>query len=248
MELFSNSFFQVVNAERYLAIMFPYLKHKNIPSASSTKLVLLAVWIVTLGEATAYTFAFELGDQCLTTDIPKPGLAFGILVVAVAMPFITVVVFYIHIVIVLVPRFRFMARSSSLMTPTSPPTNNEPAIPAAKQSTNLSIDQSTNQSTDQTNSTLISEQLSIQSTSQSTQLSLDTTHTQQSITEDTGDATTTYSAHNSRPKQRIPAVHRGSRSYSASRTSRTPSRKSCHSVKTVGASTPDIRIVLKGEN
>ena len=87
----------------------------------------------------------------------------------------------------------------------------------------------------------------MQLSSQSTQLSLDTTHTQQSFTEDTGDATATYSAHNSRPKQRIPAVHRSSRSYSASRTSRTPSRKSCHSVKTVDTSTPDIRTVLKGE-
>ena len=137
--------------------------------------------------------------------------------------------------------------SSSLVPPTCPPTNNEPAIPTTKQptevSSNRSTDQSTNQSTDQTSSTLTSEQLS----SQSTQLSLDTTHTQQSFTEDTGDATAAYSAHNSRPKQRIPAVHRSSRSYSASRTSRTPSRKSCHSVKTVDTSTPDIRTVLKGE-
>ena len=120
---------------------------------------------------------------------------------------------------------------SSLVPPTCPPTNNEPVIPTTKQSTevssNRSTDQSTSQSNDQTSSTLTSEQLS----SQSTQLSLDTTHTQQSFTEDTGDATATYSAHNSRPKQRIPAVHRSSRSYSASRTSRTPSRKSCHSVK-----------------
>ena len=141
--------------------------------------------------------------------------------------------------------------SSSLVPPTCPPTNNEPAIPAANQSTeisiNLSTNQSTNPSTDQSSSTLTSEQLSSQSSSQSTQLSLDTTHTQQSLTEDTGDATTTYSAHNSRPKQRIPAVHRGSRSYSASGTSRTPSRKSSHLVKTVDASTPDIRTVLKGE-
>ena len=137
--------------------------------------------------------------------------------------------------------------NTSLMPPTCPPASNEPAVPTANQSTeassNLSTDESTNRSTDQTSSTLTSEQLS----SQSTQLSLDTTHTQQSVTEDTGDATTTYSAHNSRPKQRIPAVHRSSRSYSASRTSRTPSRKSCHSVKTVDASTPDIRTVLKGE-
>ena len=111
--MFSNSFFQVVNAERYLAIVFP-LKSKDITSASRTKRLLLAVWIVTFGEATAYMFAFKLGDQCLMVDIPNPSLAFGILVVAVAMPFITVVVIYIHIVIVLVRKLRFMARSSSL--------------------------------------------------------------------------------------------------------------------------------------
>lgn len=101
-----------VNVERYLAIVFP-LKYKNIVSVRRLQIVLLFIWLVSLVEAVAYTFAYNLGKNCILMGTVLPGLAFGILVVAIAVPMLLVIGIYIHIVVVIIRKFKFMAKTSS---------------------------------------------------------------------------------------------------------------------------------------
>ena len=102
-----------VNAERYLAIVFP-LKYKYITSASRIRLILYGIWIVTLVEAVVYAVFIKLNDRCARTGIAYPGLAFSNVVLGMALPVLIVVVIYIHIVVVIVKKLRFMAKSSNL--------------------------------------------------------------------------------------------------------------------------------------
>ena len=104
----------IVNGERYLAIVFP-LKYKNITSVTRIRILLVSTWIVTLLEAIGYTIANELSNQCLLIATPLPGLAFGILVITIELPFTTVIIMYRHIVIFIVREMRFMAKSSMLI-------------------------------------------------------------------------------------------------------------------------------------
>ena len=102
-----------VNGERYMAIVFP-LKYKELISATRIKLILLAIWLVTLAEAIGFTYANKLGYQCLLEATIRPGLAFAIPVLTIAVPLVAVVAIYIHIVIVVVRKLRFMAKSSNV--------------------------------------------------------------------------------------------------------------------------------------
>ena len=102
-----------VNGERYLAIVFP-LKYKNMLSPTRTRIILLVIWIITLIEASVYTFAYELGENCGLLGIGIPTLAFGIFIVSVVVPFLTVFGLYIHIVIVIIRKLRFMAKTSNI--------------------------------------------------------------------------------------------------------------------------------------
>ena len=102
-----------VNGDRYLAIVFP-LKHKNIISHIRTRIILLVIWIITIIEASVYTFAYELGENCRLLGMGIPSLAFGIFIVSVVVPFLTVFELYIHIVIVIIRKLRFMAKTSNI--------------------------------------------------------------------------------------------------------------------------------------
>ena len=102
-----------VNGDRYLAIVFP-LKYKNITSPTRTRIILLLLWIITIIEASVYTFAYELGENCRLLGMGIPSLAFGIFIVSVVVPFLTVVGLYIHIVIVIIRKLRFMAKTSNI--------------------------------------------------------------------------------------------------------------------------------------
>ena len=90
-----------VNGEPYMAIVFP-LKYKELISATRIKLILLAIWLVTLAEAIGFTYANKLGYQCLLEATIRPGLAFAIPILTIAIPLVAVVAIYIHIVIVVV--------------------------------------------------------------------------------------------------------------------------------------------------
>jgi hypothetical protein len=102
-----------VNVERYVAIVFP-LSSKTFVSASRIKIVLAFIWIATFGQAVGYRLCHKLSNQCLLEAFTLPGLAFGLLVTSVAVPFLSVFVIYSHIVIVVVRKIRFMAESSNL--------------------------------------------------------------------------------------------------------------------------------------
>ena len=101
-----------VNADRYFAIVFP-LKYKYLTSASRIRLILLGIWIVTLVEAILYTIAIPVGDRCTRAGIKYPGLAFVVALLGIALPVVTVVVMYIHIVVAIVRKLHFMAKSSN---------------------------------------------------------------------------------------------------------------------------------------
>ena len=103
----------VVNGERYLAIVFP-LKYKQMVFPKKIWVALACTWIITLAEAIAYTLANTLGDQCLLVEVAMPALAFGILILSVAIPFVAVIVIYVHIMIVVIQKLRFMATSANL--------------------------------------------------------------------------------------------------------------------------------------
>ena len=101
-----------VNAERYLAIVFP-LKYRHITSASRIRLILLGIWIVTLVEAILHTIVIEVEERCDRDATRYPGLAFVVALLGIALPVVTVVVMYIHIVVVIVRKLHFMAESSN---------------------------------------------------------------------------------------------------------------------------------------
>ena len=101
-----------VNAERYLAIVFP-LQYKYITSTTRIKLILLGIWIVTLVESILYAIDAKLGDNCSRVGMRYPGLAFGVVVPGIVLPVILVIVIYIHIVVVIVRKLHFMAKSSN---------------------------------------------------------------------------------------------------------------------------------------
>ena len=103
----------VVNLQRYLDIVYP-LASKSMATAFRVKLLLVLIWVVTFGEAVGYRLSQSLDDQCLWNSATLPGLALGILVSSVAVPFLSVFVIYSHIVIVVVKKLRFMAKSSNL--------------------------------------------------------------------------------------------------------------------------------------
>ena len=103
----------VVNLERYLAIVFP-LHYKNIVSVRRLQIALLFIWIVSFAEGIAYKFAYEMGENCHLVGNTLPGLAFGVLVISIIFPFVSVIGIYIHIVVVVVKKFHFMAKSSNL--------------------------------------------------------------------------------------------------------------------------------------
>ena len=101
-----------VNVERYLAIVFP-LKKKNILSAARIKIILLGIWVVTFVEAVLYTIDTVLGDRCAKVGMRYLGLAVGLVLLGVALPVLTVVIIYIHSVVVIVRKLHFMAKSSN---------------------------------------------------------------------------------------------------------------------------------------
>jgi hypothetical protein len=103
----------MVNGERYLAIVFP-LKYKQMTSQRNIFFLLAFAWIITLAQALGYTLAIKFNDKCLLEEVLTPALAFGLLVSSSALPFLTVIVLYVHIVIVVVRKLRFMANSTNL--------------------------------------------------------------------------------------------------------------------------------------
>ena len=100
-----------VNVERYLAIVFP-LKYKYLASSTKVKLALIGLWSVTLVEAILFLLQFILDDYGRKKTKIAPALDFGTLIFACALPFITVLGLYTHMVVVITRKLHFQAANS----------------------------------------------------------------------------------------------------------------------------------------
>ena len=74
-----------VNAERYLAIVFP-LKYKYVVSASRIRLILLGIWVVTLVEAILIGIDTVLDEHCDNIGTRVPGLTLVVFLLGIALP------------------------------------------------------------------------------------------------------------------------------------------------------------------
>jgi hypothetical protein len=102
-----------VTLDRYLAIVFP-LKHKSMVTVPRVRWALLGVWILTFAEGIGQALATTQEAQCILGVTTRPGLAFGLTLTSIFVPFVCVICMYAHIVVALTRKLRFMADSANV--------------------------------------------------------------------------------------------------------------------------------------